>query len=158
VAEPLQIVATAVTPVVMVSATAILAGVVNTRYISISDRVRMLAHEYREKETPDARKELICSQMGIFHRRVVLVSWSIRMCYMAMALFILMALDITATAFRRNFVAVTVPLFVAGISFLLTAIVLQLMELQSSNRTIAIEVQDVLECRQEDAGSKLKSA
>jgi len=42
--DPLQVLAAAVTPVVMVSATAILISGVNSRYISISDRMRSLAH------------------------------------------------------------------------------------------------------------------
>ncbi len=43
--DPLRIVTTAVALVVMVSATAVPISGVNARYISISDRVRTLAHE-----------------------------------------------------------------------------------------------------------------
>jgi len=145
--EPLQIVATAVTPVVMVSSTAILAGGVNSRYIAIADRVRALAAEYRNPQTTEGRCKLICSQMPVFNRRVRLVSWAIRMCYIAMACFILMALVITATAFRETLISVTLPLFLVGIGFLLTAIIFQLMELQEANRTIGMEVKDILQNR-----------
>ncbi len=79
-AEPLQIVATAVTPVVMVSATAILAGGVNSRYISISDRIRTLSAEFRNHDTTEERRADISRQMSIFVRRINLVYWSIRMC------------------------------------------------------------------------------
>jgi hypothetical protein len=147
VAEPLQIVATAVTPVVMVSATAILTGGVNSRYMAIADRVRNLAHEYRDPQTAATRRKLICGQMSVFNRRVHLVSWAIRVCYVSMACFILMALVITATAFRQMLVALTVPLFLMGIGFLLTAIILQFLELQAANSTIAMEVKDILENR-----------
>ncbi len=150
--EPLQIVATAVTPVVMVSSTAILAGGVNSRYMAIADRVRTLAREYRDAQTPEARRQMVCRQMAIFERRVRLVSWAIRMCYVAMACFILMALVITATAFREMLIAVTVPLFLVGIGFLLTAIVFQLMELQAANVTIAMEVKDILDNRRTTDG------
>jgi len=143
--EPLQIVATAVTPVVMVSATAILAGGVNSRYISISDRVRSLAHEFRDPQTTEARRTAISFQMVIFVRRINLISWSIRMCYTAMACFVLMALVITATAFRQMLIAITVPLFVVGIGFIITAIIFQLLELKASNSTILQEVRDVLQ-------------
>jgi hypothetical protein len=44
----MQVLTAAVTPVVLVSATAILISGTNARYISISDRIRALAHEYRE--------------------------------------------------------------------------------------------------------------
>jgi Protein of unknown function (DUF2721) len=144
-ADPLQIVATAVTPVVMVSATAILAGGVNSRYISISDRMRMLAGEFRNPQTTDLRRAVITKQISIFVRRIYLVAWSIRMCYIAMACFVLMALVITATAFRQMLIAVTVPMFILGISFVITAIVLQLLELRASYGTILLEVKDVLE-------------
>jgi hypothetical protein len=40
--DPLRVLAAAVTPVVMVSAAAILISGVNSRYISISDRMRSL--------------------------------------------------------------------------------------------------------------------
>ena len=144
-ADPLQIVATAVTPVVMVSATAILAGGINSRYMSISDRVRSLSHEFRDPQTSEPRRSDIRKQMHIFVRRVLLVSWAIRMCYTAMACFVLMALDITATAFRQMLIYVTVPLFVVGIGFIITAIIFQLLELRASNNTILLELNDVLE-------------
>jgi hypothetical protein len=143
-ADPLQIVATAVTPVVMVSATAILAGGVNSRYISISDRMRNLASEFRNPQTTDARRADITKQINIFVRRIYLVAWSIRMCYTAMACFVLMALVITATAFRQMLIAVTVPMFVLGIAFVIAAIVLQLLELKASYGTILLEVKDIL--------------
>jgi hypothetical protein len=144
VTEPLQIVATAVTPVVMVSATAILAGGVNSRYISISDRIRMLAAEFRNPHTSEQRRADISQQMSIFVRRINLVSWSIRMCYLAVACFVIMALVITATAFRQMLVAITVPIFILGIAFVIAAIVLQLLELKASNGTILLEVKDIL--------------
>lgn len=128
----------------MVSATAILAGGVNSRYIAISDRVRNLAHEFRDPQTTEARRAAIGNQMPIFARRIHLVSWSIRMCYTAMACFVLMALVITATAYRQTLEGVTLPLFLTGIGFIITAIIFQLMELQASNRTILSEVKDVL--------------
>jgi hypothetical protein len=142
--DPLQIVATAVTPVVMVSATAILAGGVNSRYISISDRMRGLSNEYRNPQTTEARRADISKQITIFVRRIYLVAWAIRMCYVAMACFVLMALVITATAFRQMLVFVTVPIFVLGIAFVIAAITLQLLELKASYGTILLEVKDIL--------------
>lgn len=143
-ADPLQIVATAVTPVVMVSATAILAGGVNSRYISISDRIRTLSAEFRNPQTAEERREDITQQMAIFLRRIHLVAWSIRLCYTAIACFVVMALVITATAFRQMLILITVPIFVLGIGFVIAAIILQLLELQASNGTILLEVKDIL--------------
>jgi hypothetical protein len=128
----------------MVSATAILAGGVNSRYISISDRIRTLAAEFRHRDTTEERRADIAQQMSIFVRRINLIYWSIRMCYSAVACFVIMALVITATAFRQVLVAVTVPIFILGIAFVTTAIVFQLLELKASNSTIMLEVKDIL--------------
>ena len=67
--DPLKIVATAVTPVVMVSATAILIAGVNARYISVSDRVRKLAREYRAEGLSDERRSSIRMEVTIFYCR-----------------------------------------------------------------------------------------
>jgi len=63
--DPLRIITTAVAPVVMVSATAVLISGVNTRYVAISDRVRNLAHEYRGEEITAARKLNIQAQVVV---------------------------------------------------------------------------------------------
>jgi hypothetical protein len=75
--DPLQVLAAAVTPVVMVSATAILISGVNSRYM------RSLAHEYRETNVSAERRAVIRSQMIVFRRRVALVSWTVRALYAA---------------------------------------------------------------------------
>ncbi len=147
-AEPLQIVATAVTPVVMVSSY----GYSGRRrqlcvIFRISDHASAsLAAEFRNprQTTQAALRFDISQQMSIFVRRINLVYWSIRMCYSAVACFVLMALVITATAFRQVLVAVTVPIFILGIAFVVTAIVFQLLELKASNSTIMLEVKDIL--------------
>lgn len=140
---PLQIVAAAVTPVVMVSATAILISGVNSRYISISDRVRALMKEYRDMTVGDERRVVIRSELKIFERRVELISWAIRILYVAAACFVTVALLISATLWRDILIAATLPLFLSGIILIMVAIVFQLMELQASNRTIFLEMAEV---------------
>jgi hypothetical protein len=60
--NPLNVVATAVTPVVMVSAIAVLISSVNGRYVSVADRVRSLAREYRASLAPPltAGRTFVC--------------------------------------------------------------------------------------------------
>ncbi len=141
---PLQIVAAAVTPVVMVSSTAILISGVNARYIAVSDRIRTLAREARDGGTSAGRIQVIKSQMVVFQRRVYLVSWAIRILYVATALFMTIALLITATPWRTNLETATVPLFLLGIALIMVAITCQILELQASNHTIFLEMQDVV--------------
>src|SRR5579862_9526902 len=132
--DPLKVVATAVTPVVMVSATAILVSGVNSRYISISDRVRSLAREYREADTSGDRRATIRRQMPIFHRRLHLVSWAARLLYAAAGCFVAVALLISMSVSRPVLLRTTLGMFLTGLLLISVAIVLQLLELQQSNR------------------------
>ena len=138
--NPLQVIATAVTPVVLVSATAILISGVNSRHIAIADRIRSLTAEHRNSTTTPARRAAIDRQLPAFQLRIRLASWSIRGLYMASACFITMALIISATLWREMIAVATVPLFVIGILLLLISIVFELWELQEANKTLFDEV------------------
>jgi hypothetical protein len=142
--DPLKVVATAVTPVVMVSATAILISGTNARYISISDRVRTLAREYRDSGASGERRLNIRRQMTVFHRRLHLVSWAARVLYSAVACFVAVALLIGLSLSKPFLPRVTLWMFIIGLTLIAIAIVLQLLELQQSNRTIDIEIADLL--------------
>lgn len=139
----LQILTSAVTPVVLVSATAVLISGVNSRYISIADRMRTLSKEYRDAQTAEERRSTIQQQMHTFYKRIHLVSWAIRCLYAAAWCFVAEVLIISATLWRDSLVAATVPLFLVGIGLVMLAVALQLFELQESNRTLFIEVDDV---------------
>lgn len=141
--DPMQVVAAAVTPVVLVSATAVLISGVNSRYISIADKMRSLAQEFRADGCPHPRREVIVCQMDIFKKRVALVAWAVRVLYGAVACFIAMAMLISATLYRRMLAETTLPIFVLGILLIMAAIIFQLLELHLSNRTIALEIRDV---------------
>ena len=142
--DPLRIVTTAVTPVVMVSATAVLLSGVNARYLAVSDRMRKLAAEYREVGLTPARRENIQRQMLVFERRMELVSWSSRILYVAICCFIVVALLICLSTWRHMLTLVTLPIFSVGIAMVGTAVVLQLLEVQASRRTLSLEAAEVL--------------
>jgi hypothetical protein len=141
--DPLQVVASAITPVVLVSATAILISGVNARHIAIADRIRSLTAEYRNSATNPARRASIDRQLPAFRLRVRLASWSIRGLYLASACFVTMALIISAALWRRMVAAATLPLFIAGIVLILISIVCELWELQKANRTLFDEIADL---------------
>ncbi len=143
-ADPLRIVTTAVTPVVMVSATAILLSGVNARYLAVSDRIRNLAHEYRHEEMTPERRVNIQRQMIIFQRRMDLVSWSSRILYLAICCFIFVALLICLSTWRQMLTIVTLPIFGVGIAMVGTAVVLQFLEVQASHSTLSLEAEEVL--------------
>lgn len=144
----LQVLAAAVTPVVLISAAAILISGVNARYIAIADRMRSLAQEYREKDGDVRRREVIARQMSTFQLRVRLVSWAERMLYFSVACFTSVALMISAAPGHSFLEAASLPIFTIGIVLITIAIVLQLLELQFSNRTLRLETEDIA------AGSK----
>src|SRR5690242_3192831 len=139
----IDVLTAAVTPVVLVSATAILISGINTRYVSISDRLRSLAHEYRDPACAQDRRATISREIVAFQHRMHLMSWAVRSLYTAVGAFIVEALLISATLWREMLAAATLPLFIAGIVLVLFAIACQLLELRSSDRTIAIEVSDI---------------
>jgi hypothetical protein len=140
--DPLQVIASAVTPVVMVSATAILISGVNSRYMAIADRIRSMTAELRAIGTSEQRRTSIKRQMIGFKRRVRLVSWSIRGLYAASGCFVTMALLISATLWRGMVAVATLPLFLLGILMVIFALVCELIELQVSNQTLAIEIDE----------------
>jgi hypothetical protein len=142
--DPLQVLAAAVTPVVLVSATAILVSGVNSRYISIADKMRGLAQEFRGGACAPGRRAAIVAQVRIFETRIVLVAWAVRVLYAAVGCFITVAMVISATLWQKTLEAVTLPLFASGILMILGAIICQLLELHLSNRTIALEIRDVI--------------
>jgi hypothetical protein len=142
--DPLRIVTTAVAPVVMVSATAILISGVNTRYISISDRVRNLAHEYRGDGVTSARRLNIQLQLAVFQRRLWLVSWAARLLYSAVLCYLTITMLICLGTLRMEFAAVTLPIFVIGVGLVALAIVLQFLEIQASHRTLDLEAAEIL--------------
>jgi len=141
--NPLQVIASAVTPVVLVSATAILISGMNSRYIAIADRVRTLTAEFRNNATSQGRRASIGRQLPTFQLRVKLVSWAIRGLYVATGCFICMALIISATLWRQMLAVATLPLFIAGILLVIFSIVCELMELREANRTLFAEISDL---------------
>lgn len=143
--DPLQVLAAGITPVVLVSSTAILVSGVNSRYMAISDRMRALAHEYRYENCTEERRRTIARQMRPFQKRVALVAAAVRILYAAVGCFITMALIISATLWRSMLGYLTLPLFFLGCFLMLTAIVFQLWELQISIQTIDTEMQDIVD-------------
>ena len=142
--DPLQVLAAAVSPVVLVSATAILISGSNARYISISDRVRSLSHEFRDPGCAPERRQVISLEMGAFMRRMHLVAWAVRVLYAAVCCFITVAILISASSRHMILSAATLPLFALGTALIIVAVICQLLELQTSHRTIQLEVSDVL--------------
>jgi len=143
--DPLRVVTAAVTPVVMISASAILISGINSKHQSLSDRVRGLAAEYRLSATLTARKQVIRSQIHLFRLRLRFVSIAQVSLYCATACFIAMVMIISFTIQVSTLVSATLPFFMAGVVLLLIAVGFEIRELRMSSETMNRELQDIEE-------------
>jgi hypothetical protein len=132
-------IAAAVTPVVMISANAILIGAISTKHQAMSDRLRALTAEWRTLGVTAGRREAIGLQVRLFHVRLEWLARAHTLLYMATAIFIAMVLSIAL-----QFESLSLPLLLSGMGLNLIAIVLELMDLANARATIAIESRDVI--------------
>ncbi len=144
--DPLRVVTAAVTPVVMISATAILIGGINSKHQSLSDRVRNLAAEYRGVNTVNRRKHVIQLQIRFFRRRLRYVYIAHIALYCATACFIAMVMIISVTVKIATLVSATLPFFMAGVVLLLIAVGFEIRELRMSTETMNMELADIEGC------------
>jgi len=143
--DPLRVVTAAVTPVVMISASAILISGINSKHQSLSDRVRGLATEFRNANATAARKKNIVSQIRFFRRRLRFVAIAHVSLYCATACFVAMVMVISVTVKISTLVAATLPFFMAGVVLLMIAVGFEIRELRMSSETMALELKDVCE-------------
>ncbi len=131
----LKLVTTAVTPAVMISATAILIGSVSSKHQSMSDRVRALTAEYRVIGTTEDRLANIRTQLPLFQRRLRFTLSAHVLLFFAVACFI--GTVILTCLMRIDSILFS---FSAGVLLLLIAVVCEILELRLAGRTMALEV------------------
>jgi hypothetical protein len=132
-------IAAAVTPVVMISANAILIGAISAKHQAMSDRLRGLTAEWRTTGVTALRREAIQMQVSIFEQRVAWLGRAHTLLYLAAALFIAMVL-----AIAMQFDSLSLPLLLSGMSLMLVAIMLELADLGKARETLRIESRDVI--------------
>ena len=139
-ATTMAAVAAAVTPVVMISANAILIGAISSKHQAMSDRLRTLAAEWRSQEASTARRDSIRIEVELFSARIAWISRAHFLLYVATACFIAMVL-----AIALSLEAVTLPLLLGGVVLMLAAIFLELLDLRKARATIELESKEVME-------------
>jgi|HubBroStandDraft_6_1064221.scaffolds.fasta_scaffold357017_1 hypothetical protein len=137
-------IAAAVTPVVMISANAILIGAISSKHEAMSDRLRSLTAEWRSPATGAARRDSIRAQVRLFSLRIAWIARAHFLLYAATACFIAMVMVIALTPVLQTWADFSMPLLVAGVLLMLVAIVLELLDLRKARATIAIETRDLL--------------
>ncbi|MCI0459055.1 MAG: DUF2721 domain-containing protein [Gemmataceae bacterium] len=145
-----DVIATAVAPIVMVSATGLLFIGVQTKNLHLADRVRDLMREYREavSSKDKDRREAISAQVVLFEKRIRLSQRALESLYAAIVAFVTTTL-LLAVAPWTGQAAVPTPviggIFILGIASLLLALVLEFLEMRAGLSTIAIETRAVSE-------------
>lgn len=131
-------IAAAVTPVVMISANAILIAAISSKHEAMSDRLRILTAEWRSPGTPAARRESIRDQVELFTSRIAWIARAHFLLYVATACFLAMVL-----AIALSLELLSLPLLLAGVGLMLLAIVLELLDLRKAGATILLESAEV---------------
>jgi hypothetical protein len=131
-------IADAVTPVVMISANAILISAISAKHQAMSDRLRVLTAEWRTPATTAARRDAIRSQVKLFSSRIAWISRAHFLLYVATACFTLMVI-----ALALQLPALSLPLLLLGVCLMLLAIVLELLDLRKAEATIEIESREI---------------
>lgn len=143
-AATLNVITSAVTPAVMISASAILIGGISSKHSSTADRLRSLTEEHRRPDTGESRRGSIEKQCRLFMRRLRLIAVAHMLLYGATAFFVAMVFAISASQIFGNWQGVLFPLFMMGVTLLLAAILIEILELRLATRTLAIETADAL--------------
>jgi len=140
-------IAAAVTPVVMISANAILISAISSKHQGMSDRLRTLTNEWRSADTSAARRDSIRAQVRLFTLRIAWISRAHFLLYVATTCFLAMVLVIALTPVVTGWPAIewlSLPLLVAGVFLMLTAIFLELLDLRRARATIEWESGEVV--------------
>src|ERR1700737_5253159 len=115
----------AITPVVMISANAILISAITSKHQSMSDRLRALTAEWRNAATLVTRREAIVDQLRLFDERLRWVTWSHIILYMATACFIAMVIVIALSPTLEALSGASLGLLIAGVVLMFVGILLE---------------------------------
>jgi hypothetical protein len=135
----------AVTPVVMISANAILISAISSKHQSMSDRLRALTAEWRNATTAVTRREAIADQVRIFDVRLRWVTLSHIVLYTATACFIAMVIVIAVSPALEALSGASLGLLIAGLALMFMGILLELLDLAKARATVGLEVKDVIQ-------------
>jgi hypothetical protein len=135
----------AVTPVVMISANAILISAITSKHQSMSDRLRALTAEWRNSATPVTRREAISLQLRLFDERLRWVTWSHIILYMATACFIAMVITIAVSPRLEALSGASLGLLIAGVALMFLGILLELLDLAKARATVELEIKDIIQ-------------
>ena len=143
----LNLITTAVTPIVLISATAILLSNHTNKYTNISAQMRALAHEYRDDKTTAARRATLRRQLSFYQRRIHAM-WVASIClYAALLCFLTTVLSLLAVS-AANLVRLDLIGEIGlcgGLLLIFATVICELVEVRLALRTSQEELLDILE-------------
>jgi hypothetical protein len=145
--DPVKVVTTAVAPVVMISATAILISGISSKHQSLSDRLRQLTAEYRNPQTSEDRRLNLQAQIPLFQQRIHFVARAHICLFCATACFVSMVLVLAFTQRISVLLSWTLPSFLIGVVLLLLAVVFEILELLLAGKTLHLETENTLKAK-----------
>jgi uncharacterized protein DUF2721 len=153
--QNVQVITSAVAPIVMVSAAGLLFMGIQAKNLHLADRVRMLMAEYRTvtlRPTDDTRRAQIVEQLVLFNQRIHLSQRALELIYIAIVCFVLTSLLLAAAPWVSGLVvpAITAGVFIIGVVFLLLALLLEYREMHLGLRTVGIEIGEAVGNRRGD--------
>ena len=146
--ESLQMLTSAVAPVVMVSAAGLLLMGMQAKNLHLADRVRALTAESRalpSDPTQEPRRRQIADQLVLFRRRVTLSQRALECIYLSIVCFVVTSLLLLLATVAMPVIAThgVVFIFLLGVILLLAALALEFLEMRVGLHTMEIETSDI---------------
>jgi hypothetical protein len=147
--NPLQLVASAVTPAVMVSACGLIALGLDNQISRMANRLRDLAREYRAAESSPERRAVLAGQVAVLDRRHALYYRALILNYAAVFAFVLTsALWLGQDRFSLP-PEIPAAVFAMGVVMLAGTAVFVIASIHHARATIQAEADEVLGQRRE---------
>ena len=133
----------AVTPVTLITATAILLSGFSSKYSSISDQMRHMTAEYRKTETTTTRRISLKRQLGLLHRRISAMWAASTMLSLALLSFLGTVLAVFFAQREARIGPFGIATLLIGLSLVSLAVGLELYEIGLARLTTAGEIADI---------------
>jgi hypothetical protein len=142
--EPLQQIAAAVTPAVMVSACGLIALGLDNQISRMANRLRELVREHRTPGAPAERRAAIAGQVAVLDKRHALYYRALILNYAAMFSFLVTSLLWLALALVPVPPGLPVLVFALGVLMLAAMAVLVIASIHLARTTVEAEAAEIL--------------
>ena len=122
--QTMQVLTSAVAPIVMVSASGLLFNGVQTKSLHLSDRIRTLMSDCRSPGTTPERRQEAVEQLVLFMRRLRLSQGALQLLYIAILCFVATSLLLASASWMSLpvLLALITVVFVGGVSLPIAAL------------------------------------